>query len=541
MKLPLFCRPQRATQRWPLGAVLPFLGCPLLFLAVAGNLSAQSKSGGAKPPIPTVEAGLEDAVKWRWRIEPGEPSKWGIPIVLATPSTPSTASGTATNSSTSATPIRPPQPLGPPEQPLVHEVTRGDTLTVIARRYGVGVDHLKKANEMTSDLIRIGQKLQVPSRAQILAMAPPPPPETKPAEGAQPTVSVKPPVEETRPAIIVPKYTRPLNGEAQRSSHVTLTQSFLSRKLFSCGPIDGADGGLYQSAIAAYRAAYPGELDYSAGETPAVLRALGGAYREYTLRPEDYRWIAPGASGTSSNRSTPRGQTARDPDPDWKALTTGDFLAYRSAWEFVAERFHCSESFLRRLNSSIKSTPKPGTLFLVPNVEPFEIDNIFDDPIQPEVPPDEPVVAKIINNAWLEVWHGDQLKARVPVSAARPGLRGRGTWKILKAMPHPRLVCTGEWSSPPKVAEIGLSNAEVILKPPPYNAVIPPGPNNPLGPLWIDLAKSGETEPLPYGLHGTSIPGYLTRQESLGGFRLTNWDLARIVRLLPAGTDLKWE
>jgi hypothetical protein len=33
----------------------------------------------------------------------------------------------------------------------------------------------------------------------------------------------------------------------------------------------------------------------------------------------------------------------------------------------------------------------------------------------------------------------------------------------------------------------------------------------------------------------------MMRQESIGGFRLTNWDLARVIRLLPAGTDLTWE
>jgi hypothetical protein len=33
----------------------------------------------------------------------------------------------------------------------------------------------------------------------------------------------------------------------------------------------------------------------------------------------------------------------------------------------------------------------------------------------------------------------------------------------------------------------------------------------------------------------------MTKQESIGGFRMTNWDIARAVRLLPAGTELKWE
>ncbi len=521
----------RAAGRWAgwlcvLGAALP------------GGMRAQGTTS-AKPPVPTVEPGLEEAVQWRWKVEPADPAKWGLSIALEPAAAPVAAvpgAGTAAVNAPTM-PIAPPRPPGPPEEALEHEVARGESLYVIARRYGVTVEHLKKANEMTSDLIRIGQKLRVPSRAQIAAMMPPPAEEKK--DEKKPTVRVTPPTEEVRPAVVAPRYSRPLGGEAQRSSHVVLTQSFLDRKLFSAGPIDGADGGMYQSTLATYRAAYPGELDYEGGQTPEVLRALGGAYREYTLRPEDYRWIAP-VTAAPALRST-RGAPARDPDPDWNSLTSGEFLPYRSAWEFVAERFHCSESFLRRINSAIKSVPRVGTMFLVPNVEPFEIENAFDDPIQPEIPPDEPVIAKIVNNAWLEIWQGEKLTARVPVSAARPGLRGRGTWKILQVVPKPRLVCTGEWSTPPKNIGVGLSNQEVILKPPPLNAVLPPGPNNPAGLFWIHLAKSGETEPLPYGLHGTSIPGYMTRQESLGGFRLANWDITRVVRLLPVGTDLKWE
>ena len=67
------------------------------------------------------------------------------------------------------------------------------------------------------------------------------------------------------------------------------------------------------------------------------------------------------------------------------------------------------------------------------------------------------------------------------------------------------------------------------------------GPNNPVGIFWINLAKSGTTDPLPYGLHGTSIPSQMSIQTGLGGFRLTNWDIARAVRLLPAGTALQWK
>ena len=66
-----------------------------------------------------------------------------------------------------------------------------------------------------------------------------------------------------------------------------------------------------------------------------------------------------------------------------------------------------------------------------------------------------------------------------------------------------------------------------------------PGPNNPVGIIWINLAKYGSTDPLPYGLHGTSIPEKMNMQ-GIGGLRLTNWDIARAVRLIPAGTALQW-
>jgi hypothetical protein len=62
-----------------------------------------------------------------------------------------------------------------------------------------------------------------------------------------------------------------------------------------------------------------------------------------------------------------------------------------------------------------------------------------------------------------------------------------------------------------------------------------------VGIFWINLSKSNTTEPLPYGLTGTSIPDQMDFEESIGGFRLTNWDIARAVRRLPLGTPLQWK
>ena len=56
----------------------------------------------------------------------------------------------------------------PPEVTLLatnrvmeHKVTRGESLSVVAHRYKVSVGHLKKANKLTSNTIRVGQTLKI--------------------------------------------------------------------------------------------------------------------------------------------------------------------------------------------------------------------------------------------------------------------------------------------------------------------------------------------------------------------------------------------
>lgn len=64
--------------------------------------------------------------------------------------------------------IKPPEASAPSAKvtgekpPIWYTVKPGDTLGGIARRYGISVAGLKKANGLTSDLIRAGQKLRIP-------------------------------------------------------------------------------------------------------------------------------------------------------------------------------------------------------------------------------------------------------------------------------------------------------------------------------------------------------------------------------------------
>ena len=61
-------------------------------------------------------------------------------------------------------------------------------------------------------------------------------------------------------------------------------------------------------------------------------------------------------------------------------------------------------------------------------------------------------------------------------------------------------------------------------------ALLPPGPNGPVGVVWLDLSKEH------YGIHGTPEPSTIGRAESHGCIRLTNWDAARLALMVKAGT-----
>ncbi len=63
--------------------------------------------------------------------------------------------------------------------------------------------------------------------------------------------------------------------------------------------------------------------------------------------------------------------------------------------------------------------------------------------------------------------------------------------------------------------------------------IIPPGPNNPVGAVWIGLS-------LPtYGIHGTPDPEAISRTGSHGCFRLANWNAEALMRMVRIGTPVE--
>ena len=93
-----------------------------------------------------------------------------------------------------------------------------------------------------------------------------------------------------------------------------------------------------------------------------------------------------------------------------------------------------------------------------------------------------------------------------------------GTWKVLHVSPLP------DWRFNPKILKKVPDSKEA--------QVIPPGPNNPVGVVWIDLSKPH------YGIHGTAEPHQIGRAQSNGCVRLTNWDAARGALMVKPGTPV---
>ncbi len=491
----------------------------ILLVGIIGAASA-AQLPAAPAALVRVEPGMEAAVKWKWKAVPSDERAWGLSVPLPPPT-----------ASTGAL-IAPSAPVAE-TVPATYEVKKGDALILIAKKLGLTVQQLKTFNALPSDVIRVGQVLNIPTHEEAKAIGPFPETEKKAASGKG----------------------KGGPSESLRSQLDSLpVQTFLDRNGFSIGPIDGQPSVTFEKVRQLYLTSHPGVPDTVALEKQSRA-ALGDGLTRYILRAEDFRFIAPPKAArydASKTTPTPSASASKSKTPkaapptavSYQDLVDAPMLAYRTPWEFVAERFHCDEAFLHALNSHITTVPTIGTEFRVPNVEPFVIEKALYEPLQPAPDAQRPVVASVVDMSLLTITQGGELIAVMPLSVARPGLRGRGTWTILNAIPRPRMATLQELAAPPKrVTQLYGSDVSQAATPKPIltsEQYLPPGPKNPVGVIWMNLAKAESIEPLPYGLTGTSTPDKMQTLESIGGFRLTNWDIARAARLLPVGTPLEW-
>lgn len=201
-------------------------------------------------------------------------------------------------------------------------------------------------------------------------------------------------------------------------------------------------------------------------------------------------------------------------------------MAYRNPLEKLAESFHTTAEVLLQLNPGAQL--RPGAVLTLPNALPTS--RAYAADLKPDwratldmlnVDANQPQGARIVvdkSERTLKVYdEGDRL---VALFSATMGSSHDplpiGDWKIQGADYNPKF----------------SYNAELFwdAKNPNTRALLPPGPNGPVGVVWLDLNKPH------YGIHGTPEPQTIGRSESHGCIRLTNWDVARLALMVKPGT-----
>jgi L,D-transpeptidase catalytic domain len=311
-------------------------------------------------------------------------------------------------------------------------------------------------------------------------------------------------------------------------------QIFLDREQFGPGKIDGSWGLFAREAWKRYQQAKGQPAVNPLATLPAEVATFESLYTSYTITAADATIVGE-IKGTLEEKSKQK------------------MLPYTSLSAMVAERFHCSPEFLVRINPGLKLTQlKVGTTLTVPNVVPFDLIAIRAERVRL----DAAAVERRKQAQQLAL--ASNPKSPVPVPAPAPGepapvnpdrynLRVSTVDKLVEIREGTRLVASfpvtpgsdnlptpkGSWIIRSKVYFPEFRWDEAMLntgKRSEQFHVLPPGPNNPVGVMWMGISKDG------IGLHGTNNPNTIGRASSHGCIRLANWDAVRLAAYVEKGT-----
>jgi lipoprotein-anchoring transpeptidase ErfK/SrfK len=305
--------------------------------------------------------------------------------------------------------------------------------------------------------------------------------------------------------------------EAGPNAAMLEAQVMLTRAGFSPGVIDAHHGENFTNALHAFQQANgmaPGPLD-GATRTKLTLLSGGDVLGTYTIQPED---IA--------------GPFVEKIPHDFQQMAMLPRLAYRNPRQLLAERFHMSETLLAALNRG-KDLGQAGTVITIANIG--------------STGPDAPPAAT-----------GESTGSSTPPSTQRAApptaalvVVDKGKNAVFAYDADKRLIAfyPASVGSAEKPAPTGTLQVRSVVRDPDYTynpayrfkdqtakrpVKVPPGPNNPVGVVWIGLSAEG------YGIHGTSEPEKVGKTQSHGCVRLTNWDALGFARLVKKGTPVQF-
>ncbi|MPS67858.1 MAG: murein L,D-transpeptidase [Novosphingobium sp.] len=301
-------------------------------------------------------------------------------------------------------------------------------------------------------------------------------------------------------------------------SLVLRAQVALDRLGFSSGVIDGKEGQSYGLALGGFQQARglpaSGRLDPATQQ--ALLSGSDSAGTRNVVIPADFA----------------KGPFVPDLPKDMAGQARFKHLGYRSMAEALAERFHTTPETLLALNGA-GTVLGAGRTIRVPDVRDAGLATIEGDEsgwadtlqrlgVAAEQPRADHVVVDKSDGA-LRVYDGaNKLIAQFPVTTGSGhDPLPLGTWKIVGEARNP------DYHFNPDLFWDAKKSAK--------DKLLPPGPNGPVGVVWLDLSKAH------YGIHGTPEPQNIGRTESHGCVRLTNWDAARLAQMVSAGTKVVFQ